>query len=65
MNPRHIVLPALAGLALGAGALSAQAAPPPAAVPPLPDSAGWGVHVLTVARDTGGTLWEGTYGQGI
>ena len=36
-----------------------------ATLPPLPDSAGWGVHVLTVARDGGGSLWIGTYGQGI
>ena len=35
------------------------------ALPALPDSTGWGVHVLAVARDPGGTLWVGTYGQGI
>src|SRR6476469_7560094 len=34
-------------------------------LPALPDSAGWGVHVLTVVRDPGGTLWVGTYGEGI
>ncbi|HEU5153397.1 MAG TPA: M23 family metallopeptidase [Gemmatimonadales bacterium] len=34
-------------------------------LPPLPDSTGWGVHVLTVARDPRGGLWVGTYGQGI
>ncbi len=34
-------------------------------LPPLPDSSGWGVHVLTAARDPGGTIWLGTYGQGI
>ena len=50
---------------LAAGPLSAQAKPAPATVPPLPDSAGWGVHVLAAARDPGGTLWVGTYGQGI
>ncbi|HUR95044.1 MAG TPA: M23 family metallopeptidase [Gemmatimonadales bacterium] len=44
-------------------ALAAQDAPP--AVPALPDSTGWGVHVLTVARDPGGALWVGTYGQGM
>jgi murein DD-endopeptidase MepM/ murein hydrolase activator NlpD len=33
--------------------------------PPLPDSAGWGVHVLAAARDPEGGLWVGTYGQGI
>ncbi len=35
------------------------------ALPPLPDSAGWGVHVLTAARDPRGTYWVGTYGRGI
>jgi hypothetical protein len=34
-------------------------------LPPLPDSTGWGVHVLTIARDPRGGLWVGTYGQGI
>ncbi|MGH7509240.1 MAG: peptidoglycan DD-metalloendopeptidase family protein [Gemmatimonadales bacterium] len=34
-------------------------------IPPLPDSAGWGVHVLAVARDARGAIWVGTYGQGI
>jgi peptidase M23-like protein len=34
-------------------------------IPPLPDSAGWGVHVLAVARDAQGAIWVGTYGQGI
>jgi murein DD-endopeptidase MepM/ murein hydrolase activator NlpD len=34
-------------------------------MPPLPDSTGWGVHVLAVARDPRGAVWVGTYGQGI
>jgi murein DD-endopeptidase MepM/ murein hydrolase activator NlpD len=34
-------------------------------LPALPDSAGWGVHVLAVSRDPAGTIWVGTYGQGI
>ena len=34
-------------------------------LPALPDSSGWGVHVLSVARDPEGGLWVGTYGQGI
>ncbi len=34
-------------------------------LPALPDSSGWGVHVLSVARDAEGGLWVGTYGQGI
>ena len=43
-----------------AGALTAQAP-----IPPLPDRTGWGVHVLSVARDPRGTIWVGTYGHGI
>jgi murein DD-endopeptidase MepM/ murein hydrolase activator NlpD len=39
--------------------------PPAAALPPLPDSAGWGIHVLTAARDAGGAIWVGTYGYGL
>jgi murein DD-endopeptidase MepM/ murein hydrolase activator NlpD len=34
-------------------------------LPPLPDSTGWGVHVLSVARDAQGAIWVGTYGKGI
>ena len=34
-------------------------------LPPLPDSSGWGTHVLAVARDAQGSIWVGTYGQGI
>ncbi len=34
-------------------------------IPPLPDSTGWGVHVLAVARDAHGSVWVGTYGHGI
>ena len=34
-------------------------------MPPLPDSTGWGVHVLTVGRDPRGSIWVGTYGHGI
>ncbi|MBA3496464.1 MAG: peptidoglycan DD-metalloendopeptidase family protein [Gemmatimonadales bacterium] len=53
----------ITALSLMTGRLSAQTAA--VTVPALPDSAGWGVHVLTVARDPGGTLWLGTYGRGI
>jgi murein DD-endopeptidase MepM/ murein hydrolase activator NlpD len=35
------------------------------ALPPIPDSSGWGVHVLAVARDSSGGVWVGTYGDGI
>ena len=49
-------------LLLGLSGVSAEAQSP---IPPLPDSAGWGVHVLSVARDPRGTIWVGTYGHGI
>jgi murein DD-endopeptidase MepM/ murein hydrolase activator NlpD len=44
-------------------ARAVQAAPAP--FPPLPDSSGWGIHVLTAARDPSGGLWLGTYGHGM
>jgi len=34
-------------------------------VPALPDSSGWGVHVLAMARAPDSAIWVGTYGQGI
>jgi hypothetical protein len=34
-------------------------------LPPLPDSSGWGVHVLVIARALDDAIWVGTYGQGI
>jgi murein DD-endopeptidase MepM/ murein hydrolase activator NlpD len=35
------------------------------AFPPLPDTTGWGVHVLAVSRAPDNSVWVGTYGQGI
>ncbi|HKU61943.1 MAG TPA: peptidoglycan DD-metalloendopeptidase family protein, partial [Gemmatimonadales bacterium] len=55
---------ALALLALGSAAAQAPRTTPQAP-PALPDSSGWGVHVLAIARDPAGALWVGTYGQGI
>ena len=34
-------------------------------VPQLPDSSGWGVHVLATARAPDSSIWVGTYGEGI
>jgi len=34
-------------------------------LPPLPDTTGFGVHVLALARAPDNTIWVGTYGQGI
>jgi murein DD-endopeptidase MepM/ murein hydrolase activator NlpD len=46
------------GLVLGAPLAAQQ-------IPPLPDSSGWGVHVLALARAPDSSIWVGTYGQGI
>jgi len=35
------------------------------ALPPLPDSTGWGVHILTLGRGPDGAVWVGTYDDGI
>jgi hypothetical protein len=59
------------GVAIQAGAPPASARTPPTfpggAAPeqPVPDSSGWGTHVLAVARAPDGAVWVGTYGQGI
>lgn len=31
----------------------------------LPDSGGWGVHVLAIEQDSAGRVWAGTYGHGL
>jgi murein DD-endopeptidase MepM/ murein hydrolase activator NlpD len=59
VNPWQCCLSMIASLAT-AGSVAAQGT-----LPPLPDSTGWGVHVLSVARDPRGAIWVGTYGQGI
>jgi len=58
---------ALLALAIPASVLAAQAASPPPVshLPPLPDSSGWGVHVLAMAHAPDGAVWVGSYGQGI
>lgn len=43
----------------------AAARPADMGIPMLPDSSGWGIHVLAVSRDANGGVWVGTYGQGI
>ena len=58
------VLGCAAGLVVPA-VLGAQAAARPARLPALPDSSGWGVHVLTARQDRAGGVWVGTYGEGI
>jgi murein DD-endopeptidase MepM/ murein hydrolase activator NlpD len=55
--------PVVSGLSL-VFAVTSQAGAQ-AKLPPLPDSTGWGMHVLAVARDAQGAIWVGSYGQGI
>jgi murein DD-endopeptidase MepM/ murein hydrolase activator NlpD len=44
----------------------AGAAPGALTMPlPIPDSTGWGVHVLTIAGAPNASIWVGTYGHGI
>ena len=44
------------------GAALAQRAPH---LPPLPDPTGWGTPVLALERGPDGTIWAGTYGEGV
>lgn len=69
--PRGLSLPALLLLAACVGTVP-QADPQQRGVrggrgvpPQLADSAGWGVHVLALARAPDGGLWAGTYGKGV
>ena len=51
--------------AIAIGVLLAAAPAGAQTLPPLPDSLGWGVHVLTIERAPDSSIWVGTYGQGI
>lgn len=63
---RMLVTSRLRAAALGLSLLSAPCSLLTGQVlPPLPDTTGFGVHVLALARDDAGTLWAGTYGRGI
>src|SRR6185295_2254896 len=60
------------GVTIQAGAPPGSAGTPPTfpggagdREQPVPDSSGWGTHVLAVARAPDGSVWVGTYGQGI
>ena len=57
-------------IAVAAVALLLAAAPAAAPaqgphLPALPDSTGWGVHILSMSRAPDGAIWVGTYGSGI
>ena len=56
---------AIAAFTLLAAAGAAPASAQSASLPPLPDSSGWGVHVLAARQDRAGGVWVGTYGDGI
>ena len=51
-HARYGLLLRLLAVVGGAVLLPARAASAQAVLPPLPDSTGWGVHVLTAARDS-------------
>lgn len=59
VQPRSILCMVFA---LGRAPSTLNAAQSP---PPLPDTTGWGVHVLAAARDSLGAVWVGTYGKGL
>src|ERR671910_400457 len=59
VNPWQCCLSMIASIAI-VGSAAAQGT-----LPPLPDSTGWGVHVLSLPRDARGAIWPGTHGRGI
>jgi len=66
LRPGALVWAVLVSAAAPAAGAAQQERPAPATVlPPLPDSAGWGIHVLAATRDPGGSIWLGTYGHGL
>ena len=56
---------ALVLLLPAAGRAQGVVAPSAAPLPPLPDTSGWGVHILALGRGRDGAIWVGTYGEGI
>ena len=57
-NPQSTIV---AGLLLVCAPNSASSQ----SLPPLPDTTGFGVHVLAIARAPDNAIWVGTYGRGI
>ncbi len=54
-----------AGFVVAAGVMLAPVPLAAQGIPALPDSTGFGVHVLALARATDSAIWVGTYGDGI
>jgi murein DD-endopeptidase MepM/ murein hydrolase activator NlpD len=52
-------------LALTISFIATASASAQQSLPSLPDTTGWGVHVLTAERGPDGSTWVGTYGRGI
>jgi hypothetical protein len=73
MRPRSSFLTLVAALAAFIAPACATSPPPrpddeetAVPLPPaLPDTSGWGVHVLALERGPDGSLWAGTHGEGI
>jgi murein DD-endopeptidase MepM/ murein hydrolase activator NlpD len=63
MMRRTLAILTVATAALAAARRLPAQAPP--SLPPLPDSSGWGVHILALARGNDGSVWAGSYGDGI
>jgi murein DD-endopeptidase MepM/ murein hydrolase activator NlpD len=63
MMRRTLAILAAATALLGAARRAPRAQAP--SLPPLPDSSGWGVHILALGRAPDGAIWVGTYGEGI
>ena len=61
-SARHVPHSALVPMLIFLGAPSLADAQQ---LPPLPDTTGFGVHVLALARAPDNAIWVGTYGQGI
>jgi murein DD-endopeptidase MepM/ murein hydrolase activator NlpD len=74
---RSLIITSIALAAAGLGACASSRVPRESSAdlsrmlrneqrpPQLPDTTGWGVHVLALKRAPSGVLWAGTYAQGI
>jgi murein DD-endopeptidase MepM/ murein hydrolase activator NlpD len=67
---RLIPMLALTTFGCASGPVTPGPVPPPASrneqnPPQLPDTTGWGVHVLALERASSGMLWAGSYAEGL
>src|SRR5262249_36121794 len=64
-SPRPATAPAPAAPAARPAPVTPPVPPPANQLPLLPDTSGWGVHVLAMDRGPAGSLWVGTGQQGL